>query len=233
MVETWDENTPADTDLISGGDDIIRGLKAAIRERMDVEHVFTTGNEATVGEHTAGFITEAKAYIAAAAVTNANIKSATATPTADSIPIADGSGKVADGWGRVTYLSLAAFPEASAVGDSLLTTIHTLKTITLTLPTLTASGVAIIDIPLATYLDTAESVGLARVWLSGNYAGTHYGTIYPVGVSSTAEMMMRVIYRGTGGSVGINVYAYGIPNGTTVGVLKYTDMPVRCEVVTW
>jgi len=74
MDQSWDETTPTDTDLISNGDDEIRNLKVAIRERMDVEHVFTTGNEANVGEHASGFITEAKGYIAALAVTNANLK---------------------------------------------------------------------------------------------------------------------------------------------------------------
>ena len=97
MDQTWDETTPADTDLISNGDDEIRNFKKAIRERLDVEHVFTSGNEANVGEHATGFITEAKGYIGALAVTNENIKSATAAPTADSIPIADGSGKL-DSW---------------------------------------------------------------------------------------------------------------------------------------
>jgi len=74
MAYSWDETSPADGDLISSGDDAIREFKKAIRERLDVEHVFTTGNEAAVGEHAPGFITEGKGYIAAAAVTHANLK---------------------------------------------------------------------------------------------------------------------------------------------------------------
>lgn len=79
MNQSWDETKPLATDLISSGDDEIRNLKVAIRERLDVEHVFTSGNEATVGEHAPGFITAGKGYLADDSVVTAKIADSSVT----------------------------------------------------------------------------------------------------------------------------------------------------------
>lgn len=50
-MATWDETSPAGSDLISEGDDEIRQLKTDIRERMDNEHVWTATGDNTEGTH--------------------------------------------------------------------------------------------------------------------------------------------------------------------------------------
>ena len=133
MLYTWNENTPADTDLISGGDDIIRELKKAIRERLDVEHVFTTGNEADVGKHNAGFITEANGYLGDASVVTAKIKDVNVTTP-----------KIADL--NVTEAKLADSAVATAkIADGAVTTPKILDA-AVTTPKITDSAVTLIKI---------------------------------------------------------------------------------------
>jgi len=67
MDYTWDETKPGNTELISGGDDAIRDLKKAIRERFNVEHYFDTGNEVDVGKHRPE--TDIVSYISCGAIT--------------------------------------------------------------------------------------------------------------------------------------------------------------------
>ena len=51
-MTTWNEATPAGTEYISGGDDIIRDFKAAVRERLEREHyMLGSGDSADDGKH--------------------------------------------------------------------------------------------------------------------------------------------------------------------------------------
>ena len=62
ITDPWDgayEVIPADTDLVSGGDDAIRSLKSSIRERMEVQHEWAAG----AGETYMGFHREGSAWV--------------------------------------------------------------------------------------------------------------------------------------------------------------------------
>lgn len=49
---SWDETSPADTDLVSSGDDAIRTLKTSIREVFDIDHKFeSSGQDTDWGYH--------------------------------------------------------------------------------------------------------------------------------------------------------------------------------------
>lgn len=51
-MTTWNETTPAGTSSISGGDDAIREMKSAVRERLAREHYWPSSGDATShGEH--------------------------------------------------------------------------------------------------------------------------------------------------------------------------------------
>lgn len=73
FIQTWNEHIPAGTDSVSYGDDSIRNLKFAIRERLAREHCFyaSEAGRTDVGKHKSGFC--GTDYLASNAVTTSKI----------------------------------------------------------------------------------------------------------------------------------------------------------------